>query len=481
MLDAVTAVSRGPVWVYATRRRASWTWPGPGPRRSWSPPPTGWPRRRSWPAAWPTPPAGRRQHDDRRRSHPAAGWPPAAGPIPSGSVRRRAGLHGRGEHQRGGHPSPGAAPGRRAARWPPSCSRSAATPTSSWDLAPEDYDGATPDGRPPTPEFAAERLARVVCADGEMLDAGEIRGHRPGGGRGPGRRDRRRDRGRWPRRLPPAPGGRGRPAWAASWPGAPPSGPAWPGGTSTRCWDSRVATTLPPRPWPGSPWRLAAFDCRRHCQGAPAPKVERPSLRPPVAWVIKIGGSLSGRARRRSGGSWRRSAGAARRRRARRGPRRRAAGRRRPPRWIAASRLGDTAAHWMAILAMDQYAHLLARLAGDAAHRPAPARAPKAGRLNVLAPLGLAPRRRSPAPLLGGDLGLHRRLGGRRRGSAGGLLRGQGRGRLPGPARGPGRRERLVRQVAGRSFRAWWIRTSRGRSTRPSRAGSSGARDPSAW
>jgi (4-(4-[2-(gamma-L-glutamylamino)ethyl]phenoxymethyl)furan-2-yl)methanamine synthase len=42
-------------------------------------------------------------------------------------------------------------------------------------LAPDDYTGPTPDGRPPGPEFAAERLARVVCADREMLDADEIR------------------------------------------------------------------------------------------------------------------------------------------------------------------------------------------------------------------------------------------------------------------------------------------------------------------
>jgi probable H4MPT-linked C1 transfer pathway protein len=42
-------------------------------------------------------------------------------------------------------------------------------------LEPEDYTGPTPDGRPPTPEFAAERLARVVCADAEMLAPGEIR------------------------------------------------------------------------------------------------------------------------------------------------------------------------------------------------------------------------------------------------------------------------------------------------------------------
>jgi probable H4MPT-linked C1 transfer pathway protein len=42
-------------------------------------------------------------------------------------------------------------------------------------LDPADYTCSTPDGRPPTAEFAAERLARVVCADGEMLGAEEIR------------------------------------------------------------------------------------------------------------------------------------------------------------------------------------------------------------------------------------------------------------------------------------------------------------------
>jgi probable H4MPT-linked C1 transfer pathway protein len=42
-------------------------------------------------------------------------------------------------------------------------------------LSPDDYTGPTPDGRPPAAEFAAERLARVVCADAEMLAPGEIR------------------------------------------------------------------------------------------------------------------------------------------------------------------------------------------------------------------------------------------------------------------------------------------------------------------
>jgi probable H4MPT-linked C1 transfer pathway protein len=37
-------------------------------------------------------------------------------------------------------------------------------------LDPADYSCPTPDGRPATREFAGERLARVVCADREMLD-----------------------------------------------------------------------------------------------------------------------------------------------------------------------------------------------------------------------------------------------------------------------------------------------------------------------
>jgi len=39
-----------------------------------------------------------------------------------------------------------------------------------------DYSAATPDGRPPEREFAGERLARLVCADREMLDAAAIDG-----------------------------------------------------------------------------------------------------------------------------------------------------------------------------------------------------------------------------------------------------------------------------------------------------------------
>jgi probable H4MPT-linked C1 transfer pathway protein len=41
-------------------------------------------------------------------------------------------------------------------------------------LAPEDYSAPTPDGRPATTEFVRERLARIVCADREMLDDAAI-------------------------------------------------------------------------------------------------------------------------------------------------------------------------------------------------------------------------------------------------------------------------------------------------------------------
>jgi uncharacterized hydantoinase/oxoprolinase family protein len=42
------------------------------------------------------------------------------------------------------------------------------------DLSPQDYTCPSPDGRPPTAQFAAERLARLVCADAEMLSRDDI-------------------------------------------------------------------------------------------------------------------------------------------------------------------------------------------------------------------------------------------------------------------------------------------------------------------
>src|SRR5205085_11613866 len=38
------------------------------------------------------------------------------------------------------------------------------------DLTSEGYTTSTPDGRPATREFAGERIARIVCADRELLD-----------------------------------------------------------------------------------------------------------------------------------------------------------------------------------------------------------------------------------------------------------------------------------------------------------------------
>lgn len=42
------------------------------------------------------------------------------------------------------------------------------------ELDPSDYTVPTPDGRPPTKEFAGERLARLICADREMVDEDAI-------------------------------------------------------------------------------------------------------------------------------------------------------------------------------------------------------------------------------------------------------------------------------------------------------------------
>jgi len=42
------------------------------------------------------------------------------------------------------------------------------------DLRPEGYTAPTPDSRPTTREFAGERIARVVCADRELLDDSDI-------------------------------------------------------------------------------------------------------------------------------------------------------------------------------------------------------------------------------------------------------------------------------------------------------------------
>jgi probable H4MPT-linked C1 transfer pathway protein len=42
------------------------------------------------------------------------------------------------------------------------------------DLPPTEYSAPTPDGRPATRQFAGERLARAICADREMLDESDV-------------------------------------------------------------------------------------------------------------------------------------------------------------------------------------------------------------------------------------------------------------------------------------------------------------------
>jgi probable H4MPT-linked C1 transfer pathway protein len=217
-----------------------------------------------------------------------------------------------------------------------------------------DYTCPTPDGRPPTSDFAAERLARVVCADGEMLDAEDIRAMATA------IRDAQVDE------------------IAAA--------------------IDRVARRLP-RPAPVVVTGLGDFLARQAAERVGLPvqdlarvlSVDVGTVAPAVAvawlltpdWVVKVGGSFGARP-----AQLRRLmetlAGAARRH------------------WLVVVpgggpfadevrrvdrrfRLSDSAAHWMAILAMDQYGYLLQQLAPGSAlvrHR----RELTPGRLNVLAP-----------------------------------------------------------------------------------------------
>ncbi len=108
--------------------------------------------------------------------------------------------------------------------------------------------------------------------------------------------------------------------------------------------------------------------------------------------------------------------------------------------------LGDSAAHWMAILAMDQYGHLLADLApGAAVTRSRRELAP--GRLNVLAPSAWL-RRADPLPhswdVTSDSIAawVARALGCRR------LLLVKHEDGFIGPERGPGRVPAHVRAIA---------------------------------
>jgi aspartokinase-like uncharacterized kinase len=108
--------------------------------------------------------------------------------------------------------------------------------------------------------------------------------------------------------------------------------------------------------------------------------------------------------------------------------------------------LGDSAAHWMAILAMDQYAHLLAELAPGAAvvlNR----RGIKRGRLNILAPSAWL-RRADPLPHSWDVTSDSIAAWVARAVRATRLMLVKDVDGFLGPGRGTGRPERLVRQVA---------------------------------
>ena len=108
--------------------------------------------------------------------------------------------------------------------------------------------------------------------------------------------------------------------------------------------------------------------------------------------------------------------------------------------------LGDSAAHWMAILAMDQYGYLLARLAPGAA-LVRTRRELVAGRLNVLAPSAWL-RRADPLPhswaVTSDSIAawVARALGARR------LMLVKHEDGFVGPARGPGKVAAHVRRQA---------------------------------
>ena len=137
--------------------------------------------------------------------------------------------------------------------------------------------------------------------------------------------------------------------------------------------------------------------------------------------------------------------------------------------------LGESAAHWMAILAMDQYGHLLADLApGSMLVRRRSELVP--GRLNILAPSAWLLRRRSAPSFVGRDLGLDRRLVRPRSLGARRLMLVKHEDGFIGPDRGPGRMPPHVRQIVLDALsREPWTPTSPARSTPPPAAGSCAA------
>jgi probable H4MPT-linked C1 transfer pathway protein len=250
------------------------------------------------------------------------------------------------------------------------------------DLDPADYTVATPDGRPATREFAGERLARVVCADRELLDASAI--SEIADALASAQLSRiataiRRVIARQPRIDTAVVTGLG----------------AFLGEAAARAVGLNVvplASDLGNDAARFAPAAAVALLLARGGIASPEPRVPSPDPRAPspeprVDLVIKIGGGLlaqtecfgavlsavadAGRARRvlvvPGGGPFADAVRAV----------------------DSRLRLSDDTAHWMAVLAMDQYAHLIAaRLAGGtlvASCRDV-MMALDAGRVAVLAP-----------------------------------------------------------------------------------------------
>ena len=212
-------------------------------------------------------------------------------------------------------------------------------------LATEDYTVRTPDGRPATREFAGERLARVVCADREMLSEAAISEIAGALAEAQARRVAgaiSRVRSRHPRLELAVVTGLGdfiaadaarrvgiecRPARPTDWgtPRGPPRPPRSPGCLPKPCLAAANDRSDPRWDSGGQAGRRTDLDSRCPRVGL---RRDRPSwLGVGVWWWCRAAGPSP----TRSGNS------------------------------TNAHGLSDDAAHWMAILAMDQYAHVLAQ------------------------------------------------------------------------------------------------------------------------
>ena len=147
-----------------------------GSGRSMSRPRTGWRARRSCRGTFPEAlfiDVGSTTTDiipDRRRPGGRTRADRSGAPA-----ERRAGLHRRAAHAGVRHRTVGASARPAAAASPPSTSPSLPTSTCGWGESTEpDYTCETPDGRGRSRPDAGARLARMVCADLEMLGERDI-------------------------------------------------------------------------------------------------------------------------------------------------------------------------------------------------------------------------------------------------------------------------------------------------------------------